>query len=177
MVYTQVEPDICKGETFKETFLEPSCECCGSDDHPMLAQTNDSYYRTGFRYICPVAVYKRLDKNYPRYPINLDFYACPIKFAEIHHYVNDDRLVTALENYRTMSAAKVDYSYSQNFVDEVKRLCEEYQYSLNFKRRRLNESDLEEEEESDQDIPIQETTGQGMTDQSDFQPEMKEREG
>jgi hypothetical protein len=119
----------------------------------MLTRTTETQHRTGFKYECPVAVYKRLDKNYPRYPINLDFYACPTKFAEIHHYTNDERLTTALEKYRMMSAAKVDYSYSQNFVDEVLRLCVDYQRNLNFKRRRLNEeeedmfSDLDQVEE------------------------------
>jgi hypothetical protein len=96
-------------------------------------------------------MYKRLDKNFPRYPINLDFYACPTKFAEIHHYMNDERLMTSLEKYRMMSAAKVDYSYSQNFVDEVIRLCEEYHFSLNFKRSRLGNGDDEENETSDHD--------------------------
>lgn len=150
-MYTQVEPDICKGETFRETFLEPNCECCGSEDHAMLARSTNPHDRTGFKYICPVAIYKRLDKNFPRYPINLDFYACPTKFAEIHHYMNDERLTISLEKYRMMSAAKVDYSYSQNFVDEVIRLCEEYHSSLNFKRSRLSNSDDEEDEASYQE--------------------------
>jgi len=149
-VYTQVEPDICKGETFNETFLQPNCECCGSEDHAMLIRSTSPHHRTGFRYACPVASYIRLDKNYPRYPINLDFFACPRKFAEFYHYVDDERLTASLEKYRTMSAAKIDYSYSQNFVNEVKRICEEYQLSLNFKRSRLNGSD-DEDEESNQD--------------------------
>ena len=117
----------------------------------MLARSTNPHDRTGFKYICPVAIYKRLDKNFPRYPINLDFYACPTKFAEIHHYMNDERLMISLENYRMMSAAKVDYSYSQNFVDEVIRLCEEYHSSLNFKRSRLSNSDDEEDEASYQE--------------------------
>ena len=113
----------------------------------MLVQTTESRHRTGFEYACPVATYIRLDKNYPRYPINLDFYACPIKFAEIHHYTRDERLTRALEKYRTMSAARVDYSYSQNFVDEVIRLCEDYHRNLNFKRSRPNESDDDEKDD------------------------------
>jgi hypothetical protein len=111
----------------------------------MLIRTNEPQHRTGFKYECPAALYKRLDKNYPRYPINLDFYACPIKFAELHHYTNDERLTIALERYRMMSAARVDYSYSQNFVDEVVRLCEDYHRNSKFKRRRLNESDDEDD--------------------------------
>jgi hypothetical protein len=132
ILYTEVSPDECLTETFRETFLEPACECCGSIEHPMLARTTEKFYHSG--YICPIAIYKRLDKNYPKYPINLDFYACPRRFAEIHHYVNDERLVEALENYRMNSAARVDYSISQRFVDEVRRLCLEYQQSLVFKR-------------------------------------------
>jgi hypothetical protein len=112
----------------------------------MLTTSINPQHRTGFKYTCPIAVYKELDKNYPRYPINLDFYACPKKFAEIHHYVNDERLTVALEKYRTTSAARVNYSYSQNFVDEVIRLCEEYQLSHRFKRRKQNGSDDEEVE-------------------------------
>ena len=126
------------------TFLQPNCECCGSEDHAMLIRSTGPHHHTGFRYACPVASYVRLDKNYPRYPINLDFYASPRKFAEVHHYVDDERLTTSLEKYRTMSAARRDYSCSQNFVNEVKRLCEEYHLSLNFKRRRLNDSDDED---------------------------------
>jgi hypothetical protein len=176
-VYTQVEPDICKGETFKETFLEPSCECCGSDDHAMLAKSTDPQHRTGFKYTCPVATYIRLDKNYPRYPINLDFYACPTKFAEIHHYMNDERLTTALENYRMMSAARVDYSYSRNFVNEVLRLCADYQRSLNFKRTRLNE---DEDEFSDLDQVEEDGKGDDLSldkEEEPSQQKMGEREG
>ena len=149
VIYTQVEPDICTGETFREAFLEPSCECCGSDDHAMLQQTNDPQHRTGFKYACPVAIYRKLDKNFPKYPINLDFYACPRKFAELYHYTNDERLEAALEKYRTMSAARIDYTYSQNFIDEVERLCEEHQLSLTFKRRRLGGSDDEQDQETE----------------------------
>ena len=166
-MYTQVEPDICKGETFRETFLEPSCEFCGSEEHAMLVRTTEPQHRTGFMYRCPVAVYKRLDRNYPRYPINLDFYACPVKFAELHHYTKDERLIIALEKYRMMSAAKVDYSYSQNFVDEVIRLCEDYHRNLNFKRRRLNESDDDEDDSDCETSSIQEV----VKDEGDDQEE------
>ena len=131
----------------------------------MLTRTTEHQHRTGFKYECPVAVYKRLDRNFPRYPINLDFYACPVKFAELHHYTKDERLTIALEKYRMMSAARVDYSYSQNFVDEVVRLCEDYHRNLNFKRRRLNESD--DEEVSDETSSIQEV----VKDEGDDQEE------
>ena len=94
----------------------------------------EQYYHSGFKYVCPIAIYKRLDRNFPRYPINLDFYACPKRFAETYHYVIDERLEIALENYRTKSAARSDYTISQRFVDEVRRLCIEYQQSLTFKR-------------------------------------------
>jgi hypothetical protein len=132
--------------------------------------------------MCPVATYKNLDHFYPKYPINLDFYACPLKFAEIHHYTDDERLTIALEKYRTMSAARVDYSYSQNFTDEVKRLCDEYKYRLNFKRCRLNESSNDDEdaegEPSDQEIPLQdEKTTDEEKGKDDSQPKLKEREG
>ena len=183
IIYTQVEPDICRGETFKETFLEPSCECCGSDEHAMLVRSTNPQHRTGFEYVCPVATYKNLDHFYPRYPINLDFYACPLKFAEIHHYTDDERLTIALEKYRTMSAARVDYSYSQNFTDEVKRLCEEYKYRLNFKRCRLNESSNDDGENAEGEPDNLETSLQdeGTTDEvkdkEDSQLKLKEREG
>ena len=131
----------------------------------MLTRTTEHQHRTGFKYECPVAVYKRLDRNFPRYPINLDFYACPVKFAELHHYTKDERLTIALEKYRMMSAARVDYSYSQNFVDEVVRLCEDYHRNLNFKRRRLNESD--DEVDSDETSSIQEV----VKDEGDDQEE------
>jgi hypothetical protein len=134
ILYTEVIPDECLTETFRETFLEPACECCGSEEHPMLTKTLEQYYRSGFKYLCPIAIYKRLDKNFPRYPINLDFYACPKRFAETYHYVIDERLEIALENYRTKSAARGDYTISQRFVDEVRRLCIEYQRGLTFKR-------------------------------------------
>ena len=128
----------------------------------MLTTSTNPQHRTGFKYTCPMAIYQELDKNYPRYPINLDFYACPKKFAEIHHYVNDERLTAALRKYRTMSAARVNYSYSQNFVDEVIRLCEEYQLGHQFKRRKLNESDDEEEQrESDHKAKLQVETDKG----------------
>ena len=103
-------------------------------EHPMLMVTTEPYYYSGFKYVCPIAIYKRLDKNFPRYPINLDFYACPRRLAEAYHYVNDERLEEALENYRTKSAARADYTMSQRFVNEVRRLCMEYQQSLTFKR-------------------------------------------
>ena len=131
----------------------------------MLTRTTEHQHRTGFKYECPVAVYKRLDRNFPRYPINLDFYACPVKFAELHHYTKDERLTIALEKYRMMSAARVDYSYSQNFVDEVVRLCEDYHRNLNFKRRRINESD--DEDDSDETSSIQEV----VKDEGDDQEE------
>ena len=131
----------------------------------MLTRTTEHQHRTGFKYECPVAVYKRLDRNFPRYPINLDFYACPVKFAELHHYTKDERLTIALEKYRMMSAARVDYSYSQNFVDEVVRLCEDYHRNLNFKRRRFNESD--DEDDSDETSSIQEV----VKDEGDDQEE------
>jgi hypothetical protein len=134
ILYTEVIPDMCLTETFRETFLEPACECCGSEEHPMLTKTSEQYYHSGFKYVCPIAIYKRLDKNFPRYPINLDFYACPKRFAETYHYVIDERLEIALENYRTKSAARGDYTISQRFVDEVRRLCIEYQRGLTFKR-------------------------------------------
>ena len=38
-----------------------------------------------------------------------------------------------------MSAARVDYSYSQNFTDEVKWLCEEYKQEGGGKLRRVFE--------------------------------------
>ena len=133
----------------------------------MLVRTTEPQHRTGFMYKCPVAVYKRLDRNYPRYPINLDFYACPVKFAELHHYTKDERLTIALEKYRMMSAARVDYSYSQNFVDEVIRLCEDYHRNLNFKRRRLNESDDDEDDFDYETSSIQEV----VKDEGDDQEE------
>ena len=174
-----MEPDICKGETFRETFLEPNCECCGSEDHAMLIRSTNPRHRTGFQYACPVAIYKRLDKNYPRYPINLDFYACPVKFAEIHHYTDDERLQVSLEKYRMMSAARVDYSYSQNFVNEVKRLCEEYRLSLNFKRSKLNDSRDEEDDDSVQDglIGDDDDLDHSMTKQGSTQQKIEERKG
>ena len=174
MVYTHVEPDICKGETFKETFLQPSCECCGSEDHAMLTHSTNPHDRTGFKYSCPIATYKRLDKNYPRYPINLDFYACPTKFVEIHHHVNDERLTHSLERYRTQSAARLNYSYSQNFVDEVIRLCEEYQLSHHFKRRKLDGSG--DEKESDLDSIPQEIADEAPIEQRSPQLNVKEEE-
>jgi len=100
----------------------------------MLMRTTEQYYHSGFKYVCPIAIYKRLDRNFPRYPINLDFYACPRRFAETYHYVIDERLEIMLENYRTKSAARSDYTISQRFVDEVRKLCLEYQQSLTFKR-------------------------------------------
>ncbi len=143
----------------------------------MLIRSTSPYHRTGFRYACPVASYVRLDKNYPRYPINLDFYACPRKFAEIHHYVDDERLAVSLEKYRTMSAAKVNYSYSQNFINEVKRLCEEYHLSLNFKRRRLNDSDDEDSIREDSSKDRDGNTNHAPTEQRSTQLKIDEREG
>jgi hypothetical protein len=148
----------------------------------MLVRSTNPQHRTGFEYTCPVAVYKDLDHLYPKYPINLDFYACPLRFAEIHHYTDDERLTLALEKYRTRSAARSDYSYSQNFTDEVKRLCEEYKYRLNFKRCRLNKSrdddEDAEEEPSDQETSLQdEKTTDEKEGKGDSQPKLKEREG
>ena len=125
--------------------------------------------------MCPVATYKDLDHLYPRYPINLDFYACPLKFAEIHHYTDDERLAIALDKYRTMSAAKLNYSYSQDFVDEVKRLCEEYQLNHQFKRRRISGSDDEEDAKSDQDTPSHEEGDQVYIKQQTC-PQLKKKE-
>jgi len=143
----------------------------------MLIRSTSPYHRTGFRYMCPVASYVRLDKNYPRYPINLDFYACPRKFAEIHHYVDDERLTVSLKKYRTMSAAKIDYSYSQNFVNEVKRLCEEYHLGLNFKRRRLNGSDDEDSIQEDLSKDSDGNTDHAPIEQRSAQLKVDEREG
>ena len=89
-----------------------------------------------------------LDKNFPRYPINLDFYACPKRFAETYHYVIDERLEIALENYRTKSAVRGDYTISQRFVDEVRRLCIEYQRGLTFKREVIGLGKDSEQEDS-----------------------------
>jgi hypothetical protein len=78
-----------------------------------------------------------------------------------------------------MSAAKIDYSYSQNFVNEVKRLCEEYQLGLNFKRRRLNGSD-DEDEESNQEKLFKDgsdNTDQAPTKERSTQLKVDEREG
>ena len=82
-----------------------------------------------------------------------------------------------------MSAARVDYSYSQNFTDEVKRLCEEYKYRLNFKRCRLNESSNDDDEDAEGEHSDPETSLQDekTTDEEkgkdDSQPKSKEREG
>ena len=141
----------------------------------MLIHSTNPHDRTGFKYSCPIATYQRLDKNYPRYPINLDFYACPTKFVEIHHYVNDERLTYSLERYRTKSAARLDYSYSQNFVDEVIRLCEEYQLSHHFKRRKLDGSG--DEKESDLDSIPQEIADEAPIEQRSPQLNVKEEEG
>ena len=149
ILYTEVSPVWCLTETFREIFLEPPCECCGSEEHPMLEPSTESQFKTGFKYVCPIARYKRLDRNYPRYPINLDFYACPLRFAQTYHYVNDERLETALENYRTKSATRGDYTISQTFVEEVRRLCYDHQQSLAFKREIVVERDSDNEE----DIP------------------------
>jgi len=113
----------------------------------MLASSTEPPFRTGFKYVCPIARYKRLDRNYPRYPINLDFYACPLRFAQTYHYVNDGRLETALENYRTKSATRGDYTISRIFVEEVRRLCYDYQQSLAFKRDIVEEKDSDNEED------------------------------
>ena len=139
---------MCLTETFRETFLEPASECCGSEEHPMLMRTTEQYYHSGFKYVCPIAIYKRLDRNFPRYPINLDFYACPRRFVETYHYVIDERLEIALENYRTKSAARGNYTISQRFVDEVRRLCYDYQQSLVFKREVVEKKDSDNEEEN-----------------------------
>jgi hypothetical protein len=112
----------------------------------MLMETTEPYYYSGFKYVCPIALYKRLDKNFPKYPINLDFYACPRRFAETFHYVCDERLEEALENYRTKSAARVDYTMSQTFVSEVRKLCMEYQQSITFKREIVKGTGKEEDE-------------------------------
>jgi len=116
-----------------------------------------------------------LDKNFPRYPINLDFYACPKKFAEFYHYTNDERLEGALEKYRTMSAARINYIYSQNFVSEVERLCEEHQLSLTFKRRRLGGSDDEQDQETESEPDEMPKTD--VTEQRSSQLRIEEREG
>ena len=113
----------------------------------MLASSTEPPFITGFKYVCPIARYKRLDRNYPRYPINLDFYACPLRFAQTYHYVNDGRLETALENYRTKSATRGDYTISRTFVEEVRRLCYDYQQGLAFKRDIVEEKDSDNEED------------------------------
>jgi len=141
----------------------------------MLTQSDNPHDRTGFKYLCPVATYKRLDKNYPRYPINLDFYACPKKFTESHHYVNDERLMHSLERYRTQSAARLNHSYSQDFVDEAIRLCEEYQLNHHFKRRKLDGSG--DEKESDLDCTPQEIADEASIEQRSPQLNVKEEEG
>jgi len=132
-------------------------------------------------YACPVATYRRLDMNFPRYPINLDFYACPKKFAELYHYTNDERLEIALEKYRIMSAARIDYTYSQNFISEVERLCEEHQRGLTFKRRRLGGSEDEQDEQDEQDQETEseadEQTKSDVTEQRSSQLKIEEREG
>jgi len=56
VVYTQVEPDIYKGEMFKETFLELNCECYGSEDQAMFIRLANLHDCTGFRYECPIAI-------------------------------------------------------------------------------------------------------------------------
>ena len=77
----------------------------------------------------------------------------------------------------------MDYSYSQNFTEEVKRLCEEYKYRLNFKRCRLNESNDDDSEDaegesSDQGTSLQnERTTDKEKVKDDSQPKLKEREG
>jgi hypothetical protein len=129
-------------------------------------------------YACPVATYKRLDKNFPRYPINLDFYACPRKFAELYHYTNDERLEIALEKYQTRSAARIDYTYSQNFISEVERLCEEHQLGLTFKRRRLGGSgDEQDEQDQETESEADEQTKDDVTEQRSSQLKIEEREG
>jgi hypothetical protein len=77
-----------------------------------------------------------------------------------------------------MSAAKINYSYSQNFVNEVKRLCEEYHLSLNFKRRRLNDND-DEDSIQDEDLSKDkdENTNHAPTEQRSTQLKIDEREG
>ena len=81
----------------------------------------------------------------------------------------------SLERYRTQSAARLDYSYSQNFVDEVIRLCEEYQLSHHFKRRKLDGSG--DEEESDLDSTLHEIANEASTEQRSPQLNVKKEEG
>lgn len=78
-----------------------------------------------------------------------------------------------------MSAARVDYSYSQNFVNEVKRLCEEYRLSLNFKRSKLNDSKNEEDDDSVQDglIGDDDDLDHSTTKQGSTQQKIEERKG
>jgi len=76
-----------------------------------------------------------------------------------------------------MSAAKIDYSYSQNFVNEVKRLCEEYHLSLNFKRRRLNGSDDEDSIQEDLSMDRDDNTDHAPVEQRSTQLKIDEREG
>jgi hypothetical protein len=54
----------------------------------------------------------------------------------------------ALENYRTKSAVRGDYTISQQFVNEVRRLCIEYQQSLTFKREVIGLGEDNEQEDS-----------------------------
>jgi hypothetical protein len=82
----------------------------------MLTKTTEQFYHSGFKYVCPIAVYRRLDRNFPRYPINLDFYACPKRFAETYHYVTDERLEEALENF---AGCVVVISHDRWFIDRI----------------------------------------------------------
>jgi hypothetical protein len=75
-----------------------------------------------------------------------------------------------------MSAAKIDYSYSQSFVNEVKRLCEEYHLGLNFKRRRLNGSDDEDSIQEDLSKDSDGNTDHAPIEQRSAQLKIDERE-
>jgi tetratricopeptide (TPR) repeat protein len=81
------------------------------------------------------------------------YYYAAMAYLNMNNYNGDiERLETALENYRTRSAARANYTISQGFVDEVRRLCDEYQRTHVFKREVTREL---ENEEGDIDNPPQ----------------------
>jgi len=74
-----------------------------------------------------------------------------------------------------MSAARINYTYSQNFISEVERLCEEHQLGLTFKRRRLDGSDDGQDQETESEADEQ--TKSDVTEQRSSQLKIEKREG
>jgi len=83
----KVERDMNEGQRKGTLFIEPPCNCCGSDDHGLLKHIENLDGNNITKYNCPIALHEDWDDARKLADSGSKYYPCPTKLAHANNHL------------------------------------------------------------------------------------------